>query len=346
MNKLNASIFGATGYTGEELLRRLIRHPLVEIAALTSRQSAGKLASDVFPWLDRRSVAGRIQFEPPDVESLKSRGIGIAFLALPHGVAAEHAPALLDAGIRVIDLSADFRIKDTAVYHQFYKGEHPAPALLPDAVYGLPERYRGAIRQAKLVACPGCYPTGLLMPVLPLVAAGQIRPSSIVATSMSGVSGAGRALESSLMFVECNESVRPYGLPHHRHLAEIEQEISLAAGASVQIQFAPHLVPINRGILTTIHADADKPMTEDDIGATLVAAYGSEPFVRLSPAPRFPDVKNVAFSNTIEISWRVDPRTGKVILMSAEDNLVKGAAGQAIQCLNVMQGWDESTGLN
>jgi N-acetyl-gamma-glutamyl-phosphate reductase len=163
---------------------------------------------------------------------------------------------------------------------------------------------------------------------------------------MSGVSGAGRALESRLMFVECNESVRPYGLPAHRHLAEIEQEISIVAGERVQIQFAPHLVPINRGIASTIHVDASSPITEEQIAETLTAAYGEEPFVRLLPPPNFPDVKNVAFTNAIEVSWRVDPRTGKVILMSAEDNLVKGAAGQAIQCLNVMQGWDEGIGLN
>jgi N-acetyl-gamma-glutamyl-phosphate reductase len=163
---------------------------------------------------------------------------------------------------------------------------------------------------------------------------------------MSGVSGAGRNVDAHLMFVECNESVRAYGLPAHRHLAEIEQEISVAAGERVQIQFAPHLVPINRGIATTIHVDPSARTTEEQIAATLTAAYGEEPFIRLVPAPNFPDVKNVAFTNAIEVSWRVDPRTGKVILMSAEDNLVKGAAGQAIQCLNVMQGWDEGIGLN
>jgi N-acetyl-gamma-glutamyl-phosphate reductase len=346
MNKLKAAIFGASGYTGEELVRRLARHPLVEIVAMTSRQSAGKVASDIFPWLDRRSSVGKVQFETPEIPNLKSRGIEVAFLALPHGVAAETASPLLEAGIRVIDLSADFRIKDPQTYEQFYGHKHPAPALLASSVYGLPERYRNAIRRANLVACPGCYPTGILVPLLPLISAGQIRPSSIVAVSMSGVSGAGRALESRLMFVECNESVRPYGLPAHRHLAEIEQEISIAAGERVQIQFAPHLVPINRGIATTIHVDASSPITEEEIAATLTAAYGEEPFVRLLPAPNFPDVKNVAFTNAIEVSWRVDPRTGKVILMSAEDNLVKGAAGQAIQCLNVMQGWDEGIGLN
>jgi N-acetyl-gamma-glutamyl-phosphate reductase len=345
MKKLNAAIFGATGYTGEELVRRLVKHPLVEIVALTSRQAAGKAVSDIFPWLDRRSDLGKLQFEAPDVASLKGRA-EVAFLALPHGVAAEQAAPLLEAGIRVLDLSADFRIKDPQVYEQFYGHKHVAPALLSSAVYGLPERHRQAIRSANLVACPGCYPTSILVPLLPLVLSGQIRPSSIVAVSMSGVSGAGRNLEARLMFVECNESVRPYGLPAHRHLAEIEQEISLAAGEKIQIQFAPHLVPLNRGIATTIHVDASSPITDEQIGATLTSAYGQEPFIRLLPPPHFPDVKNVAYTNAIEVSWRVDPRTGKVILMSAEDNLVKGAAGQAIQCLNVMQGWDEALGLS
>jgi N-acetyl-gamma-glutamyl-phosphate reductase len=345
MNKLNTAIFGATGYTGEELVRRLAKHPLVEIVALTSRQAAGKPASDIFPWLDRRSNLGKLQFEAPDLASWKGR-VDVAFLALPHGVAAEQAAPLLDAGIRVIDLSADFRIKDPLIYQQFYGHQHPLPGLLSGAVYGLPERHRQEIRNANLVASPGCYPTSVLVPVLPLILAGQIRPSSIVAVSMSGVSGAGRTVDARLMFVECNESVRAYGLPAHRHLAEIEQEISLAAGQSVQIQFAPHLVPLNRGIATTIHVDAFSSITEAEIGATFTSAYAEEPFVRLLPPPSFPDVKNVAYTNAIEVSWRVDPRTGKVILMSAEDNLVKGAAGQAIQCLNVMQGWDEALGLN
>ncbi|MFY9983569.1 MAG: N-acetyl-gamma-glutamyl-phosphate reductase [Chthoniobacterales bacterium] len=345
MNKLNAAIIGATGYTGEELVRRLAKHPLVEIVALTSRQAAGKTASEIFPWLDRRSALGKLQFESPEVASLKGRA-EVAFLALPHGVAAEQAAPLLEAGIRVVDLSADFRIKDPQVYEQFYGHTHPVPRLLANAVYGLPERHRQSIRTANLVACPGCYPTSVLIPLLPLILAGQVRPPSIVAVSMSGVSGAGRTVESRLMFVECNESVRPYGLPAHRHLAEIEQEISLAAGDKVQIQFAPHLVPLNRGIATTIHVDPSSPVTEEQVGATLTSAYGEEPFIRLLSAPQFPDVKNVAYTNAIEVGWRVDPRTGKVILMSAEDNLVKGAAGQAIQCLNIMQGWDEALGLN
>jgi N-acetyl-gamma-glutamyl-phosphate reductase len=264
---------------------------------------------------------------------------------LPHGVASEFAVPLLEQNVKVIDLSADFRIKDRAVYKQFYKHDHPAPLLLSRAVYGLPEIYRGAIIKADLVACPGCYPTGILLPLIPILRAKSVRPSSIIANSLSGVSGAGRKAETDLLFVECNESARPYALPFHRHLSEIEQELSNAAGEPVMIQFAPHLIPLNRGILTTIHADPTAPVTAADLEQTFESAYGSDRFVDLLGSARYPDIKNVVFTNRIQIAWRIDSRTGRVILMSAEDNLVKGAAGQAIQCLNIMNGWDEGLGL-
>ena len=216
----------------------------------------------------------------------------------------------------MIDLSADFRIKDATVYREFYGHEHGAPDLLADAVYGLPEVYRDKIREARLVACPGCYPTSILLPLIPLLREKLIKPPSIIANSLSGVSGAGRKAELDYLFVECNESVRPYGVPKHRHLSEIEQELSVAAGTTVTIQFTPHLVPVNRGILTTVYL-----------------------------AKTLPDTKNVVGSNFIEIAWRHDPRTGRLIVMSAEDNLVKGASGQAVQCFNVMCGYDETAGL-
>jgi N-acetyl-gamma-glutamyl-phosphate reductase len=344
MNLINVAIFGASGYSGEELVRRLTQHPRVRIVGLTSRQNAGKKASDLFPWLDPHNPVAELRFVSPETTSLTGKDVTAAFLALPHGVASEFVGPLLDAGIRVLDLSADFRTRDPETYRKFYRQEHPAKALLSRSVYGLAEIYRDRIRTAELVACPGCYPTSILLPVLPLVRSGLIRSGSIVATSMSGVSGAGRKAEIPLLFVECNESVRPYALPFHRHLSEIEQEISLAAGRETKIQFAPHLVPLNRGIITTIHADGDAG--EPQINETYATAYGGDRFVRLLGTDRFPDVKNVAHSNAIEIAWRVDPRTGKIILMSALDNLVKGAAGQAIQCLNIMQGWEESVGLN
>ena len=344
MNLINVTIFGASGYSGEELVRCLAQHPWVRIVGVTSREHAGKRVSDLFRWLDPRNPVAELRFVPPEATGWASQNVTIALLALPHGVASEFAGPLLDAGIRVLDLSADFRTRDPETYRQFYQRDHPATALLSRSVYGLAEIHRDSIRTAELVACPGCYPTSILLPVLPLVRSGLIRAESIVATSMSGVSGAGRKVETSLLFVECNESVRPYSLPLHRHLSEIEQEISLAAGRATKIQFAPHLIPLSRGIVTTIHADGDA--NESQIREAYAKAYGADRFVRLVGTDRFPDVKHVAYSNAIEIAWRIDPRTGKVILMSALDNLMKGAAGQAIQCLNIMQGWEESVGLS
>jgi N-acetyl-gamma-glutamyl-phosphate reductase len=260
---------------------------------------------------------------------------------------------LLRAGVQVIDLSADFRVKNPETYREFYAHDHPAPELLPQAVYGLPEIHRAAIQQASLVASPGCYPTSVLLPTIPLLRAGLVKPSGIIADSLSGVSGAGRKAELDYLFVECNESVRPYGVPKHRHLSEIEQELSLAAGGTVTIQFTPHLIPINRGILTTLylapaeHFGDAKGMAElgEKITSCYQAAYGNEPFVRLLEGKALPDTKNVAGTNVIEIAWRLDPRTGRLIVMSAEDNLVKGASGQAVQSLNLMCGFPETAGL-
>jgi N-acetyl-gamma-glutamyl-phosphate reductase len=346
MNKTEIAIFGASGYSGEELLRRLVEHPRVQISYLTSRQHAGKPVAEIFNWVDERTQLGQLKFSEPDVSLLAETGVPFAFLALPHGAAAEYVGQLLEQGIKTLDLSADFRLKESSVYADFYGQKHPAPDLLAKSVYGLPEVYRDEIRKSDLIACPGCYPTSILLPLLPLVRQGLVRPETAVVCSLSGVSGAGRKAELALLFVECNESVRAYGLPRHRHLSEIEQELSLAAGRSVQIQFAPHLVPINRGILTTIHVEPVGKVNEEELGGSFHAAYGKEPFIRLLGTSKFPDVKNVAYTNRIEIGWRVDPRTGKVILLSAEDNLVKGAAGQAVQCLNIMQGWDEDLGLS
>ncbi len=345
MKKAKVAIVGASGYSGEELVKRLSEHPLVELGCLTSRQYAGKKASEVFGWVGRRSSLANFEFTEPELTSLRPLGIDFAFLALPHGVASGFAMPLLEQGIRVIDLSADFRVKDPEVYKYFYKQEHPAPGLLQKSVYGLPEAYRNQIREARLVACPGCYPTSILVPLLPVIRAKLIRLSSIVVNSLSGVSGAGRKPDASLLFVECNESARPYALPSHRHLSEVEQELSNAAGEPVIIQFAPHLIPLNRGIISTIHADPVTRVTAESLEEVYEAAYGSEWFIRLLGSARYPDIKNVVGTNRLEIAWKVDPRTGRLILMSAEDNLVKGAAGQAIQCFNIMNDWDEALGL-
>ena len=345
MKKAKVAIFGASGYSGEELVKRLSEHPLVELGCLISRQHARKKASDVFGWIGPRSSLINFEFSYPDLTSMRSLGIEFAFLALPHGVACEFAVPLLELGIRVIDLSADFRVKDPDVYKYFYNQEHPVPGLLKNSVYGLPEAYRDQIRNAQLIACPGCYPTSILVPLLPVVRAKMIRLTSIVVNSLSGVSGAGRKAEMDLLFVECNESARPYGLPLHRHLSEVEQELSSVAKEPVIIQFAPHLIPLSRGIITTTHAESVTGVTPKSLEEVYETAYGSESFVRLLGSTRYPDLKNVVGTNRLEIAWRVDPRTGRIILMSAEDNLVKGAAGQAIQCFNIMNGWNEAFGL-
>lgn len=336
--RVKVSIVGASGYVGEELLRLLLRHPHARIVGLSSRQNAGRTVAEVFPRYAQLPGAPELAFsaEPNDEAE-------IVFLALPHGVAAEFARAALDAGKRVIDLSADFRTKDAAIYREFYGSEHRAAELLGQAVYGLPEFRRNEIRDANLVACPGCYPTSILIPLLPLLKRRLVRPDEIIVNSLSGVSGAGRKAEVPYLFAECNDSLRAYSVPKHRHLCEIEQELSGAAGAKVTIQFTPHLVPVTRGILTTTYVVPDA--SADEIGAALREQYGSEPFVRLLAGDALPDTKNVVGTNFIDITWRFDPRTGRVILMSAEDNIVKGASGQAVQCFNIMCGFDEVSGL-
>jgi N-acetyl-gamma-glutamyl-phosphate reductase len=255
---------------------------------------------------------------------------------------------LLQLGAAVIDLSADFRLKNPAVYQEFYAHEHPAPQLLAKSVYGLPEVYRHEIRAADFIACPGCYPTSILLPLIPLLRAKLVQPKGIIADSLSGVTGAGRKVEVDYLFAECNESVRPYGIPKHRHLSELEQELTLAAGTGVTMQFTPHLIQVNRGILTTIYADPTEPVSEA-YGAKIAAAYQSayekEPFVRVLDGKALPDTKNVVGTNFLELAWRLDPRTHRLILMSAEDNIVKGTSGQAIQCFNIMNGLSETAGL-
>jgi len=334
------AVFGASGYTGEELVRLLLRHPHAELVAVTSRQYAGKTVAEIFPRAGLSEKAKALRFTDAAPEKIAAEA-DVSFLALPHGVAVEFAGPLLQAGARVIDLSADFRIKDPATYRDFYAHEHGAPELLRDAVYGLPEIYHDKIADARLVACPGCYPTSILLPLIPLLREKLIEPDNIIANSLSGVSGAGRKAEVDYLFVECNESVRPYGVPKHRHLAEIEQELSLAAGKTVMVQFTPHLIPVNRGILTTLYLAP----TRSGIGDVFQAAFANAPFVRLLGETALPDTKKVVGTNVIEIAWRHDPRTGRLVVMSAEDNLVKGASGQAIQCFNLMCGYDETAGL-
>jgi N-acetyl-gamma-glutamyl-phosphate reductase len=354
MQTRKIAIVGASGYSGEELVKLLLSHPFAELAEVTSRQYAGRALGEIFPRFANHPRAKSIRFTEPNAERLGADD-QIVFLALPHGVAAEFARPVIARGGKVIDLSADFRVKDAAVYKEFYGHDHPAPELLTHAVYGLPELYRSQIRASSLIASPGCYPTSILLPAVPLLRASLVSPSGIVADSLSGVSGAGRKAELDYLFVECNESVRPYGVPKHRHLSEIEQELSLAARRNIIIQFTPHLIPVNRGILTTLYFNPTPDTTlvsptaaaalEQKIAACYETAYRDEPFVRLLRGKALPDTKNVVGTNVIEIAWRVDPRTGRVLVMSAEDNLVKGASGQAIQSLNLICGWPETTGL-
>jgi len=352
MSQKRVAIVGASGYSGEELVRLLLGHPQVELAAVTSRQYAGQTLAQIFPRFGHLPAARGLKFSAPQAEQL-ARQAEVVFLALPHGVAAEFAVPLLAQGAIVIDLSADFRVRDAAVYKDFYAHDHPAPELLKEAVYGSPELYRDQIRSSRLIASPGCYPTSILLPVVPLLRAGLIQPTNIVADSLSGVSGAGRKAELDYLFVECNESVRPYGLPKHRHLSEIEQELSAAAGSNVVIQFTPHLIPVNRGILTTLYTQPNAAINtataaadfSAKVAACYQAAYGQEPFVRILEGKALPDTKNVVGSNVLELAWRVDPRTGRLIVMSAEDNLVKGASGQAVQSMNLVCGFPETAGL-
>ena len=344
MNLEKVVVVGASGYSGEELVRLLIRHPGVDLVALTSRQLAGQTIAQVFPKFAGLRFAD-VAFIESDVAKIIATGARFVFLALPHGVATEFARPLVAAGLRVIDLSADFRIKDVAVYQEFYGEEHRAPELAALSVYGMPEIYREKIKSAQLVASPGCYPTSIILPLHPLLQRRLIKPQSIVVSSMSGVSGAGRNAKTDYLFAECNESVRCYGIPKHRHLAEIEQELSLAAGEPVAIDFAPHLVPVNRGIHTTIFCAPAEGIEPWHIANAFTETYGREPFIRLLSGNALPDTKNVTFTNFVDIAWRHDPRTGRFVILSAEDNLTKGAAGQAIQSLNAMCGWPETTGL-
>lgn len=348
--KTRVAIVGASGYSGEELVGLLLNHPDVELTTVTSRQYAGRGVADVFPKYARRRRATELQFVEPDPDQIVECA-DLVFLALPHGVAIEYAVAILERGRRVIDLSADFRLRSAAVYEEYYGKSHPFPELLAEAVYGLPEFRREEIRQARIIASPGCYPTSILMPLIPLLQEGAIDPNGIIANSLSGVTGAGRKEDLKLLFAECNESVRAYGFPKHRHLSEIEQELTTAAGQSILIQFTPHLVPVNRGILTTIYVTPSSKLgsgarIEDRVRELLSQRFAHEPFVRVTPKGTLPDTKNVVGSNGIEIGVVYDSRVGRLVLSSAEDNLVKGASGQAVQSMNVLLGLEETAGLD
>ena len=341
MSKIKVAVFGASGYAGEELLRLLLRHDQAEIAAITSRKNAGEPVSAVFP----RFTGLPLKFIAPD-EAMKNGDFDAALLALPHGLATEFAIPLLEKGVKVFDISADFRLKSTAKYEEYYKTPHPSPELLKKAVYGQPETHREELKTADLVACAGCYPTSSILPTVPLLKSGLVSPEGIVVASCSGCTGAGRKVDLPYIFPECNESIRAYAPVGHRHLPEIEQEMALAAGVpEISINFIPHLAPMNRGINSTILLNAMPGCTLEKVGEVLEAAYGNERFVRVLPAKRCADTKYVFMTNCCEIGYFFDSHTNKVIITSCIDNLTKGAAGQAIQCMNIRFGIDEATGL-
>ena len=343
MQKVKAAIVGASGYSGEELVALLARHPQVEIVAVTSRQSAGQTVAEVFPRMAGSAIAG-MKFVEPSLDALKQSGATTVFLALPHGLAAEFAAPLRKAGVQVVDLSADFRLKSADVFAEFYGEKHPAPGLLAESVYALPEICgNSALMGAGLLACPGCYPTSILVPLVPLLRAKLIEPDSIVINSLSGVSGAGRKADVALLFAECNESLRAYGAPKHRHLSEIEQELSAAAVEKVTVSFTPHLVPVTRGMISTIVVKPAKGIDAKAVEVAWHEAYKNRTFIRI--VPHLPDSKHVTNTNFIDIAVREDARTGRLLLFSAIDNLGKGAAAQAVQAFNISQGWDETTGL-
>lgn len=340
---VRTAVVGATGYSGQELLHYLARHPIFRLGVVTSRQNAGEPLSKSVPGLPRD--LGALTFIDSAADARLAEQAELFFLAVPHGTAAPYAVALRASGKMVVDLSADFRTTDPAGYQEFYDHPHPAPSLLPEAVYGLPEVHRERLKTAKLIAAPGCFPTSIILALAPFLRAGLIKADSIVITSLSGVSGAGRKLEVRLLFGEINDNMYAYGVPKHRHLGEIEQELSLAAGEKITVTFVPHLIPIHRGMLSTITASLSQPQTDADAYAILQEAYAQEPFVEVLKAPQLPEARHVAHSNRIQIAARVDARTNRLLLFSSIDNLGKGNASQAIQAANLACGLDETLGL-
>jgi len=337
---MRVAVAGATGYAGAELVRILIVHPNVELTALTSRKYAGKRFDSVYP-----SMAGVVdlvcrEFNLDDI----SAEADVVFTALPHKLPMEFVPNLLERGKKVIDLSADFRFRNAETY-EFYYQPHTAKHLLESAVYGLCEIYGDKIRDASLIGNPGCYPTSVILPLVPLLKRGFIDVQSIIVDSKSGVSGAGRSLSLTTHFCEVNESFKAYKVAQHRHSPEMEEVLSREAERPVRITFVPHLIPTTRGMLTTIYADLVEEIHEEELRRCIEDFYSNRPFIRICPNDRPPDTLYVRGTNYCDIGLKTDPRAKRVILISAIDNLVKGAAGQAVQNMNIMLGLDETAGL-
>ncbi len=342
LRRVPVGIVGASGYGGVQLVRLLLEHPGVELAYLGGEGSAGKAFADIYPHLGHRT---NLQVEPLDLEAIASR-CEVVFLSLPNGLACQMAPTLLEKGCKVLDLSADYRFGDLTTYESWYGTERTDQEVAQTAVYGLPELYRDRIAEAQLIGCPGCYPTASLLALSPLMKQGLIVSESAIIDAKSGTSGGGRQAKTNLLLAEADNSLAAYGVTRHRHTPEIEQICGDLAGHEVMVQFTPHLIPMVRGILATVYATMRDPgLVRDDLITIYQAFYRSSPWVKILSNGIYPQTKWAHGTNLCYIGIEVDPRTGRVIVMSAIDNLMKGQAGQAIQCLNLMMGWDETLGL-
>jgi N-acetyl-gamma-glutamyl-phosphate reductase len=342
--KAKIGVLGASGYTGSELVRLLLRHPNVDIALLTADRRAGQEMRAVFPQFSPFELPKLVSIEETD---WKKAALDLAFCALPHATTQKVISDLLTKApkTKVVDLSADFRLHDTAAYARWYGHEHHAPKFQKEAVYGLVEVYRDKIRKARLVANPGCYTSGAQLPITPLLVAKAIVPDEIVIDAKSGMTGAGRSAKEEMLFSEVSEGFHAYGVGHHRHMAELDQEFSLAAGRDVVVTFTPHLVPMNRGILSTIYVRGVRGKSPEDLHAILLKYYAKEPFVHVLAFGQTPQTRHIRGSNMTFIGVAKDRVPGRAIVISALDNLVKGASGQAVQNMNLMLGWPETTGL-
>lgn len=351
MKKIKISVIGSTGYAGKELVKILMNHQKVELVHLVSSSYAGKNIAEIFPEFLNKLDKKLINFNL-DVVSQDS---DLVFTALPHTVSMDMVPELLKKGVKVIDLSADYRIKDSAVYQEWYKKEHNqiSKVLLSEAVYGLPEIYLDKIKDASLVANPGCYPTSVILGIAPLLKYHFVEPVGIIIDSKSGISGAGRKLSLGLHFAECNENFKAYKVVRHNHIPEVEQELSsVYFGADnkeqikgIKVSFTPHLLPINRGILSTCYLSLRGSKKEEEVLEIYQKYYHKAPFVRIFEPPNLPEIKYVAGTNYCDIGFTIDERVGKIKVISAIDNLLKGAAGQAVQNMNIMSGFPETCGL-
>lgn len=342
MGRVSVGIVGASGYGGVQLVRLLMDHPEVELVYLGGESSAGKSFAALYPHLAHRVNQS---IEPVDPEIIASR-CEVVFLSLPNGLAYQMAPTLIAKGCKVLDLSADYRFTDLETYQAWYGGERSDRAIAATSVYGLPELYRSRIAESQLIGCAGCYPTASLLALSPLLKQGLIAPETAIIDAKSGTSGGGRQAKVGLLLAEADNSLGAYGVAGHRHTPEIEQVCSDLAGQDVKVQFTPHLIPMVRGILATVYATLRDPgLIREDLITIYTAFYRNSPWVTVCESGVYPQTKWACGSNLCYIGIEVDPRTGRVIVISAIDNLIKGQAGQAIQCLNLMMGWDETLGL-